>query len=303
MSDSCNTLPAKKFRIAPTPSGFLHAGNGASFVLTAMLAAYHKAPLLLRIDDMDNERKRKVYLDDIFYSLDWLGIEWQEGPSGPDDFESKWSQRHRRDLYQSYLEDLRHKNEVYACACSRAGLANGIRCNCQFSLDDPSRDIAWKIRLQRDKTIVIKDVLAGTQNVHLFAQPDPVVRKKDKNPAYQICSICDDEYFKLNCIVRGMDLLASTGLQMELAQSVAMQAFPAAKFYHHPLVTDPQNRKLSKSADDYSLAERRRSGKSPVEIYFIASSWLGIEARADTISTLTDACETRLNSLHSTGQE
>ena len=70
-----------KTRIAPTPSGFLHVGNAVSFLITYCLAKSENGKLLLRIDDLDRERYRKEYVDDIFYTLDWLGIQYDEGPS------------------------------------------------------------------------------------------------------------------------------------------------------------------------------------------------------------------------------
>ena len=73
-------------RIAPTPSGFLHLGNAFNFLLTSKFVRARKGTLILRIDDADSTRSRPEYIEDIFRSLEWLGIEWDRGPSGPDDF-------------------------------------------------------------------------------------------------------------------------------------------------------------------------------------------------------------------------
>ena len=97
-----------KTRIAPTPSGLLHEGNGISFLLTYALARAYEGQILLRIDDLDAERMRLAYLDDIFRTLDWLGIEWDEGPSSVADFQQNWSQHHRLDLYQNALDTLKN---------------------------------------------------------------------------------------------------------------------------------------------------------------------------------------------------
>jgi glutamyl-tRNA synthetase len=75
-----------KTRIAPTPSGFLHAGNAFNFLQTAALAKQSGARVLLRIDDMDRDRYRPAYVNDIFETLDFLGIHWQEGPKQINDF-------------------------------------------------------------------------------------------------------------------------------------------------------------------------------------------------------------------------
>ena len=92
-----------KTRIAPTPSGFLHVGNAVSFLITYCLAKSENGKLLLRIDDLDRERYRKEYLEDIFYALDWLGIQYDEGPSSVADFDKYWSQHQRLSLYDDVL--------------------------------------------------------------------------------------------------------------------------------------------------------------------------------------------------------
>ena len=104
-----------KTRLAPTPSGYLHRGNLFSFALTWLLARKDGLQILLRIDDMDRARFRPEYLEDIFRSLDSLGINYDEGPSGPDDFHSRWSQMHRRELYDYALSQMRQDQLLFAC--------------------------------------------------------------------------------------------------------------------------------------------------------------------------------------------
>lgn len=88
-----------KTRLAPTPSGFLHLGNIYSFALTAALARKTKSKILLRIDDADRERTNKRYVQDIFDTLDFLGIPWDEGPRNIKEYEQEYSQVHRMDIY------------------------------------------------------------------------------------------------------------------------------------------------------------------------------------------------------------
>ena len=83
-----------KWRLAPTPSGFLHLGNALNFLLIWQCARQNGGKILLRIDDLDSERKRPAYLEDIFESLHWLGIDWDEGPRSPEDFEQKIGRAH-----------------------------------------------------------------------------------------------------------------------------------------------------------------------------------------------------------------
>jgi glutamyl-tRNA synthetase len=82
-------------RIAPTPSGYLHLGNAYSFLLTKALAKKHGAKILLRIDDLDRDRYRPEYVEDIFATLDFLEIKIDQGPKNSKEMESTWSQVHR----------------------------------------------------------------------------------------------------------------------------------------------------------------------------------------------------------------
>ncbi|HWB90453.1 MAG TPA: glutamate--tRNA ligase family protein, partial [Puia sp.] len=104
----------KLTRIAPTPSGFLHLGNVFSFSLTAALARRTGAEILLRIDDLDRERVQRDYLQDIFDTLTFMQIPWDQGPRNVDDFEREYSQVHRLPLYRAALARLREAGAVYA---------------------------------------------------------------------------------------------------------------------------------------------------------------------------------------------
>jgi len=94
-------------RLAPTPSGYLHLGNAFNFLLTALLVDFQDGHLHLRIDDLDDPRVERSAVEDIFVQLEWLGIKYDSGPSGPDELFSKFSQRLRMELYHESLELLR----------------------------------------------------------------------------------------------------------------------------------------------------------------------------------------------------
>lgn len=225
-----------RFRIAPTPSGFLHEGNRANIRLIAARRAELGASLLLRIDDLDAERKRPEYVAHIFQVLREEGVSWDEGPLDPADFEAQWSQRHRLADYHALLDRLRTGGHLYACACSRKDWAdfNGDGCpkGCahdRLPFDAP--DSVWRLRLDHPA-------------------PDAgysVMRTRAGVPAYHIASISDDIRFGVTHVIRGEDLRASTELQLEIARRLGLGAFLDITFEHHPLVLDAAGVKLSKS--------------------------------------------------------
>ena len=116
-------------RIAPTPSGFLHAGNVYNFLLTYLFTRAFDGILYLRIDDYDLPRYRRQYVENIFSVLDMLGIDFDSGPGGVGEFESKFSSKFRLGAYQNALKKLEQKGVCYACECSHSmknSFKNGI---------------------------------------------------------------------------------------------------------------------------------------------------------------------------------
>src|SRR5579863_4374209 len=223
-------------RIAPTPSGFLHLGNVLSFALTAGLARRSGASILLRIDDLDRERVSREYVEDIFETLSFLGIPWDEGPRNFSEFEQSWSQAHRLGMYGEALDRLRESGKVFACDCSRSkilrenpdGVYPGSCREKGLSLD--KEGCSWRV---------------NTSGADLpVAMTDFVVQKKDGNPAYQLTSVIDDLHFGVDLVVRGEDLRASTTAQQWLAEELGQDAFRNIHFYHHRLLMASKGEKL-----------------------------------------------------------
>lgn len=278
-----STVTEYHTRLAPTPSGLLHPGNGVSFILTWALARKEGLKILLRIDDLDRTRRRTEYLGDIFKTIDWLGIDYDEGPTSVADFLQHYSQHLRLDLYHEMLEQLRAKEMLYGCTCSRKAIAqaseNGLYPHTcrpfKRPLDKP--DTAWRLRLADHEPMLARSFRQADQLIdpgQLLG--DFVVRQKDGLPAYQIASLADDLHFGVTHIVRGQDLLPSTGAQLLLAQRLGREAFQEVRFFHHGLLLDEKGQKLSKSQGAGSLAAWREAGRSPGELFEGAARLLGL---------------------------
>lgn len=268
-----------KTRIAPTPSGFLHLGNLLSFSITALLARQTGAGILLRIDDMDRDRVRAPYVEDIFESLDFLGIPWTEGPRDAEQFERQYSQRHRLALYEAALNELRERDLVYACDCSRAqmqlaGVAYAGTCrHKRISLDAPN--VAWRLKTEPARSVRVRSMDGSFAGHVLPAEMhDVIVRKKDGFPAYQLSSVVDDVYFGTDLVVRGQDLWSSTLVQLYIAGVLGRQSFLETAFCHHALLHDDRQRKLSKSAGDTSIHYLRGQGLGSQDVYALLAEQL-----------------------------
>lgn len=265
-------------RLAPTPSGFLHLGNAVNFVLTWLMVRKAGGTLRLRIDDADCLRTRPEYLEDIFRQLDWLGLTWDEGPMGVDDFRGRFSQQLKRERYREFLGELDRLGHLYHCGCSRSrikklalgGVYPGF---CRDRSAAAGAEQAQRVRVPEGSVLRV----GGEQVALCKAMGDFVLWRKEDLPAYQLVSLVDDLDDRINLIVRGQDLVASTAAQLFLAGLYGANHFTDTAFLHHPLVRGEDGRKLSKSDGALSLAALREGGASPMGVCWAVARQLGIE--------------------------
>lgn len=273
----------RRTRIAPTPSGYLHTGNIFSFILTAGLARKYGALILLRIDDLDIGRVRTAYVDDVFETLSFLGIQWDEGPRNSEDVHRQWSQRLRLNKYEALLSELRASGHLFGCDCTRTRMSGGDRCGClERTLDLFSAGVSWRLLTGTDTRIVHRDLVKGdlVDTLPLSVQHS-ILKKRDDDPAYHVASVSDDVAFDVDLVVRGADLFDSTLLQCHLASCCGIPAFSQTTFYHHPLMVDPAGRKLSKSAGDGSVSDLRKAGADRRDVFGRICASCGKSERPD----------------------
>ncbi|WP_158991882.1 glutamate--tRNA ligase family protein [Mucilaginibacter sp. L196] len=264
-------------RIAPTPSGFLHIGNVLSFAITAALAKQSGAKILLRIDDIDQARADKQYVQNIFDTLNFLEIPWDEGPRDAKEFDVEYSQLHRMGLYNEALKYLQDKKLVFACNCSRKQLSESP-CSCyEKQLSLTADNVSWRLITSPNDRLAIKDYNGELIQAILPTEMNNfVVRKKDGFPAYQLTSVIDDLYYGADLVVRGQDLWHSSLAQYQLAIALGRDDFNNITFYHHPLIKDTAGNKLSKSTGATSIKYLREQGKSASDIYQLIAAITGI---------------------------
>ncbi len=269
-------------RFAPTPSGFMHIGNAWNFLLTWLIARSQGGSIHLRIDDLDAARFREAYLEDIFASLKWLGLDWDTGPADSADFHAHHRQCFRRESYRAALQLLLGKHDgshslVYACQCSRgqvkrasqalgrSGIYSGTCRKAGLSLDmatlwqsgkGPQRSdnsTVLRLHVPWNTQVELEDKVLG----HLILKPgeamgDFILWQRNGEPSYQLASTLDDANLGINWVVRGSDLLPSTGAQIYLAQRLGLETFAETHFLHHGLILGSSGEKLSKSTQSAS---------------------------------------------------
>lgn len=261
------------FRLAPTPSGFLHRGNLFNFLVNWLTARLSGSRILLRIDDLDQDRLRPEYLDALFSNLRDLQLDWDLGPASPQVMPA-WSQQYRMELYREKISCLRAHDLVYSCACSRKDLDEGKTCSCRTKQNLPAGGtlLRWRENIPAEKNW--SDLVLGT--CREIIQPGMVLWRRDGLPAYQLASVTDDAHFGVTHVFRGEDLIPSTAFQIQLIESVCFAGMQPMQFGHHPLLTDHQGRKISKSTGKQSSALPCHESGFRQELFTAFLRWSGL---------------------------
>lgn len=292
-------------RFAPAPTGHLHLGHIVNAVWVWGLARAYDGRVLLRIEDHDAGRSRWEYERSILDDLEWLGLE----PDG-DNLETfrhgQSPQRQSDNLarYEQRLAELEARGLAYPCACSRADIdrawakqwereqpgipllgAVEVRYtgSCRDARIDPDTTTARRVRMDGDEPEQWEDLRHGPQVQEPMEQcGDVLLRDRNGNFTYQFAVVVDDIDQDVTLVVRGEDLLASTGRQIRLARMLGRTMAP--RFLHHRLVTHPDGAKLSKSAGDTGIRELRAFGATPEAVLGRAAQLGGLPHDGSPIS-------------------
>ncbi|GHO84647.1 glutamyl-Q tRNA(Asp) synthetase [Dictyobacter formicarum] len=289
-------------RYAPSPTGTLHMGNLRTALLAWLFARSVSGEFILRIEDLDQPRMKPHATKQMIQDLQWLGLDWDEGPEGGP--YAPYIQSERLEIYQNYLQQLQAAGLVYPCYCSRAeiqqaaahlppGIDGGARYpgTCRQLSDKQRRQYerqgrhpALRLRVADELTITFTDLLLGSQQQQVQqAVGDFILRRADGIFAYQLAVVVDDALMHLNQIVRGADLLSSTARQIVLYQ---LLGFPIPTFAHVPLIHNSQGQKLSKRIQSEGLVPLQVSNYTAAEVVGLLAHSCGLR---DTPTEITAA--------------
>ncbi|MEP6572931.1 MAG: glutamate--tRNA ligase family protein [Gemmatimonadota bacterium] len=272
-------------RFAPAPTGHLHLGHLVNAIFVWGIARARGGRIVLRIEDHDRSRCRPEYEAALLEDLEWLGLEPDIG--AVHEFRSgqlRYRQSDNGAAYQSALETLRRQGLIYACDCSRKDLAaiggDPLNLETRYAGRCRSRELEERpglgLRVRIDPGIEsFDDLLLGPQEQEPDRQcGDLLLRDRLGNWTYQFAVVVDDLGQGISLIVRGEDLLDSTGRQLRLRRLLGGAAAPA--LLHHPLIRRPDGAKLSKGNRDTSIRELRAAGAKPAELLGRAAALAGL---------------------------
>jgi len=257
-------------RFAPAPTGYLHLGHVANALYVWGAAAALGAEVLLRIEDHDRQRCRPEYQAALLEDLDWLGFR-PDASLGP-----PLRQSDHPEWYQDAIERLRRAGHVvYACDCSRKDMAGSVGDvpdqgtpypgRCRHRELTPGPGLGLRVVMPPGEESFL-DLALGRQRQHPALQcGDLLLRDRVGNWTYQFAVVVDDLLQGIDLVVRGADLLESTGRQIRLARMLGRATPPS--FLHHPLIRKPGGEKLSKANRDTAVRELRAKGDAPDELF------------------------------------
>lgn len=261
-------------RFAPSPTGFLHEGHLLSALYVWAAAKKWDLKIHLRIEDHDQGRARKEYIDGIREDLAWLGFK----------YDSESIQSSHFNFFQNVLDKLTAKGFVYPCTCSRKQLQseNPISETGEVIYQGKCRTQTAPCSEPHSLRIVIPDKVINWHDERLgdFSENpkkqcgDFPIRDRDGFWTYQFAVCVDDLTEGITHIVRGEDIRNSTARQIALSQLISdtcqgdlpIPAYTRPLYLHHPLIVDSSGKKLSKREHAYSLRQDKDAGKTAQEI-------------------------------------
>lgn len=259
-----------KLRFAPSPTGFLHVGGARTAIFNLLHARRYGGTLLLRIEDTDVERSRQHHAEQIVNSLQWLGVEWDEGP---------YYQSDRLAQYRDAAERLVETGLAYRCYCSvealdrerdeaeKAGRAYRYSGKCRLAAEEgavPAGD-TYVIRFKVPPgPIEFDDLIRG--HVHFDGEliDDFVLLRSDGNPTYHLSVVVDDVDMGITLVARGDDHLSNTPKHVLLFRALGSDP---PSFAHLPLILGSDKKRLSKRTGATSCEEYRDMGILPAALF------------------------------------
>lgn len=264
-------------RFAPSPTGFLHVGGARTALFCYLFARRHGGDFVLRIEDTDRERSTQESVDAILHGMDWLGLDYDEGPV---------YQTQRFDRYKEVIQDLLDRDLAYYCYCSRerldalreeqkaAGLKPRYDGRCADGVAAPPEGVQPVVRFRNPKDGVVQfnDAVRGEVTISNTELDDLIIARADGTPTYNFTVVVDDLDMNITHVVRGDDHVNNTPRQINIMRALGASE---PQFAHLPMILGPDGQRLSKRHGAVSVLQFRDDGYLPDALlnYLVRLGW------------------------------
>ncbi|PLY45173.1 glutamate--tRNA ligase [Lelliottia sp. F153] len=266
-----------KTRFAPSPTGYLHVGGARTALYSWLFARNHGGEFVLRIEDTDLERSTPEAIEAIMDGMNWLNLEWDEGP---------YFQTKRFDRYNAVIDEMLVAGTAYKCYCSKERLealreeqmANGDKPRydgrCRHSHEHHAADEPCVVRFAnpQEGSVIFDDQIRGPIEFSNQELDDLIIRRTDGSPTYNFCVVVDDWDMEITHVIRGEDHINNTPRQINILK--ALNA-PVPVYAHVSMINGDDGKKLSKRHGAVSVMQYRDDGYLPEALlnYLVRLGW------------------------------
>lgn len=253
-------MAVTRVRFSPAPTGYLHLGSARSALYNWMFARHESGEFLIRVEDTDRERSKQEYIDLVFRTLEWLGLDWDGEPV---------LQSTRGDLYAEAADRLHSGGNAYYCDCTREVVEERTKANATPGYDGFCRErglsrgpgTALRFRTPNEGTTEFDDAIRGNVSFENANLEDFVIQRADGTATFFLPNAVDDIDMGITHVIRGEDLVNVTPKVLLIRHALGHTDRPL--FAHLPLIVNEQRKKLSKRRDDVALEDYKDRGYLP----------------------------------------
>jgi len=264
-------------RFAPSPTGYLHLGGARTALFAWLYARHHKGEFILRIEDTDRERSTDESVQAILDGMEWLGLDYDEGP---------FYQTRRMDRYQEIIQQLLDNDQAYYCYCSKEEL-DALRAEQMKNKEKPRYDGRYRdftgtppdgvnpvIRFKNPQSgdVVFDDLVKGEIKVSNAELDDLIIARSDGTPTYNLTVVVDDLDMQISHVIRGDDHVNNTPRQINIFKALGA---PVPEFAHLPMILGEDGQRLSKRHGAVSVMQYPEQGFLPEALlnYLVRLGW------------------------------
>lgn len=252
-----------RVRFAPSPTGHLHIGGARTALFNWLFARHHNGKFILRIEDTDRSRSTEEYIESIIEALQWLGLDWDEGP---------FRQTDRMEIYREYAYKLLREEKAYRCYCTpeelekrrqdalKEGKTPRYDRRCRTLREELNKPYAIRFKMPLEGETVVNDLVKGPVSFQNSEIEDLVILRSDGTPTYNFCVVVDDYEMKITHVIRGEDHLNNTPKQIHIYHALGIEP---PQFAHIPMILGTDRARLSKRHGATSVLAYRDEGYLP----------------------------------------